>query len=207
MGPPTHFQILTQNCSCLKEIQEQSLKQRLKERSSRDCLTWGSIPYTDTVGDAKKCLLTGALYSCLLRGSARAWQIQMHILTSNHWTEQEDPNGGVREWTEELKGFTTPWEEQQYQPSRPSRAPRDSTNNQRVYMEGPMTPATYVAEDGLVCHQWEERPFPLSCEGSMPQWCGSGWVGGWAPSENQGEGGWDRGCHEEKQAKGTTCEM
>jgi hypothetical protein len=29
------------------------------------------------------------------------------------------------------------------------------------YMEGPMAPATYVAEDGLVRHQWEERPLIL----------------------------------------------
>ena len=32
---------------------------------------------------------------------------------------------------------------------------------QRVHMEDPMTPATYVAEDGLICHQWEERPLVL----------------------------------------------
>ena len=45
-----------------------------------------------------------------------------------------------------------------------------------------MAPAACVAEDGLVGHQWEERP--LSCEGSMPQYrgcrdreSGSGWVG------------------------------
>jgi hypothetical protein len=40
----------------------------------------------------------------------------------------------------------------------------------------------YVAEDGLVSHQWERGPW--SCEGSMPQYrglpgpgSGSGWVG------------------------------
>ena len=45
-----------------------------------------------------------------------------------------------------------------------------------------MAPAAYVAEDGLVSHQWEERPWP--CEDSMPQYRGipepgskSGWVG------------------------------
>ncbi|KRY94964.1 hypothetical protein T4B_4070 [Trichinella pseudospiralis] len=30
-----------------------------------------------------------------------------------------------------------------------------------VHMEGPMAPAAYVAEDGLVSHQWEERPLVL----------------------------------------------
>jgi hypothetical protein len=28
----------------------------------------------------------------------------------------------------------------------------------KEYTVGPMAPAAYVAEDGLVCHQWEERP-------------------------------------------------
>jgi len=49
------------------------------------------------IADAKKCLLTGARYGCLLRGSARALLIQMRMLVANHWTEQRDHNGGVRE--------------------------------------------------------------------------------------------------------------
>jgi hypothetical protein len=35
-----------------------------------------------------------------------------------------------------------------------------------------MAPATYVAEDGLIGHQWKERSSmrgPWSCEGSLPQ--------------------------------------
>jgi hypothetical protein len=43
----------------------------------------------------------------------------------------------------------------------PPRAPRDKTTNQRVHVEGPMAPAAYVAENGLVGHQWEERPLVL----------------------------------------------
>jgi hypothetical protein len=46
-----------------EKIQRQSVEQRLKERSPRDCPTWGSIPYTvtkpDTIVNAK-CFLTGA---------------------------------------------------------------------------------------------------------------------------------------------------
>ena len=30
-----------------------------------------------------------------------------------------------------------------------------------IYMEGPMAPAAHMAEDGLVGHQWEERPSGL----------------------------------------------
>jgi hypothetical protein len=40
--------ILTQNCSCLKEMWRQRVEQRWKERLSRDCPTWGFIPYADT---------------------------------------------------------------------------------------------------------------------------------------------------------------
>jgi hypothetical protein len=47
-----------------------------------------------------------------------------------------------------------------------------------------MAPAAYIANNGLVGHQWERRG-PWSCEGSMPQYrgmLGSGWIGGGTPS-------------------------
>jgi len=60
-----------------------------------------------------------------------------------------------------------------------------------------MAPAAYVAEDGLVGHQWEERPW--SCEGSMPQCRGMSWWGGRKGVIGEGEhpyrqrgGGWNR---------------
>jgi len=66
--------------------------------------------------------------------------------------------------------------------------------------------AVYIAEDGLVGHQWEERS--RSCEGPMPQYrgvsgpgSGSGWVG------KQGEAGGDRGFSEGKLGKGIKFEM
>ena len=40
-------------------------------------------------------------------------------------------------------------------------APGNWTTNQRIYMEEPMAPAAYIAEDGLVWHQWEETPLVL----------------------------------------------
>ena len=56
-----------------------------------------------------------------------------------------------------LRGLAAPWREQQCQLARLPGVLGDWTTNQRVHMEGPMAPATYVAEDGLVGHQWEER--------------------------------------------------
>jgi hypothetical protein len=52
-----------------------------------------------------------------------------------------------------------------------------------------MALAAYVAEDGLVGHQWEERPW--SCEGSMPQYRGMPGPGigvGGLVSRGRGEG-------------------
>jgi hypothetical protein len=65
-------------------------------------------PNLDTIADAKKCLLTGALYNCLLRDSFRAWQIQRQMLSANDWTEHGGSNGGVRERTEGAKGVCNP---------------------------------------------------------------------------------------------------
>jgi hypothetical protein len=69
-----------------------------------------------------------------------------------------------------------------------------------------MALSAYVAEDGLVGHQWEERP--LVCEVSMSQYRGmpgpgsrSGWVG------EQGERRGGRGFSERKLGKGITFEM
>jgi hypothetical protein len=62
----------------------------------------------------------------------------------------------------ELRGFAVSWREQWYQQTRPPpKAPGDWTTNQRRHIEEPMALAEYVAEDGLVGHQWEERPLDL----------------------------------------------
>jgi hypothetical protein len=73
-------------------------------------------------------------------------------------------------------------------------------------MVGLVSLAAYVAEDGLVVHQWEVRP--LSCEDTMPQYRGmpgpgsrSGWVG------EQGEGRRYKGFLERKLGKGIAFEM
>ena len=78
-------------------------------------------PKPDTIVDANKSLLTEAWYSCLLRGFARAWQIQKWMLLLNHWTEYKVPNGGARERTEGACspiGETTIWNSQCSQSSQ-----------------------------------------------------------------------------------------
>jgi hypothetical protein len=61
----------------------------------------------------------------------------------------------------ELRGFAVPWRVQESQQARSPGAPRDWITNQRIHMEGTMAPASYVAVDGLVGHQWEESPWCL----------------------------------------------
>jgi hypothetical protein len=67
-------------------------------------------------------------------------------------------------------------------------------------MVGLMALATYVAEGGLVGHQWEERPFgPV--KGNEGSGSGSAWVG------EQGERGGLRRFLEGKRGKGIAFEM
>jgi hypothetical protein len=65
-------------------------------------------PNLDTIVDANKCMLTGAWYSCLLRGSASTRQIQKWLLTAIHWTEHRVPNGGARERTQGAEEVCSP---------------------------------------------------------------------------------------------------
>ena len=118
-------------------------------------------PNPNTIVDTNKCLLTGVWYSCSLRNSASAWKIQKWMLTIIHWIEHRVPNEGARERTQVVEGFSSPigggtiWTNQYPQSSL------GLNHHQRVHMVGLMAPAAYVAEDGLVGHQWEERPLVL----------------------------------------------
>jgi hypothetical protein len=82
-------------------------------------------PNSDFIADAKKCLLTGAWYAYPLRGSARAWPIQMRMLTANHLTEHRNTMEKLGKELKGLKRFATPYKEQQYQTTTPSIAYRD----------------------------------------------------------------------------------
>jgi hypothetical protein len=104
-------------------------------------------PNPDTIVDANN--------NCLLRGSTSAWQIQRWMLSSNHWTVYWVPSGGARERSQGAQGVCSPiggttiWTNHYPQNAQ-------GVNNQRVHMVGLMAPASYIAEHGLVGHQWEE---------------------------------------------------
>jgi hypothetical protein len=83
------------------------------------------------------------------------------MLTVIHWTEHKVPNEGAREILRELKGIEAPWKDHQYELTSTPRAPWNYTTNKRKHMVELVALAIYVAEDGLVSHQWEERPLVL----------------------------------------------
>jgi hypothetical protein len=95
-----------------EKIQSQSVEQRLKERPSRDCPTWGFIPYTVTkprhycgcqevLADRSPIQLSPDKLCQSLTNTGQ-------MLTANHWTEHRVPNEGVRERTEEAEGVCNP---------------------------------------------------------------------------------------------------
>lgn len=72
------------------------------------------------------------------------------MLTANHWTERGVSSGGVGEGTEGAEGVCS---NMVGATVSTGQTPWDCTTNQRVHIEGPIAPATRVAEDGLVGHQ------------------------------------------------------
>jgi hypothetical protein len=74
-------------------------------------------------------------------------------------------------------------------------------------MNGSMTPAAYVIEDGLIWHQWEGRPFtlwrldaPAEGDATVVRW---EWVSGWGSTclETNGREGGMGDCRD-KNRKG-----
>ena len=83
------------------------------------------------------------------------------MLTVIYWMEHKVSNEGAREIHRELKETEAPEKEHQYELSSTPRAPWNYTTNQRKHMVELVALAIYVAEDGPVGHQWEERPLVL----------------------------------------------
>ena len=67
------------------------------------------------------------------------------------------PDGEDGEGTEGAEGVCSPMEGATVSTGQTPRAPGDLTTNQSTHGTTHRT-AAYVAEDGLVGHQWEERP-------------------------------------------------
>ena len=110
MGPIS--KILIQNSFCQKEVQEQRVEKRLKERLPKDCPPSDpsnlQTPSPDMTADTKTCLLTGTWYNYALRGFARASQMQTWMHSAKHQTEHKDTNGKLGQGLKRLKCFCNP---------------------------------------------------------------------------------------------------
>jgi hypothetical protein len=91
-----------------EKIQRQSLEQKLKERSSSDCPTWGSISYTVTKPRLYYgCQQVLAERSLIELSPERVCQYitNTEVDAHSHWTEHGATDGGAIKRTQELKGF------------------------------------------------------------------------------------------------------
>jgi hypothetical protein len=142
-------------------------------------------PNPDIIVDTKKCLLTRVWYRCLLRVSTRAWQIQMGMLTANHWTEQRVPNGGARKRTERGNGVCNPIG----RTAISTRCPRAPRGQPKGTCGGTHDSSCICRPTRMALLDINGRRDPWFCEVWMPQCRGlpgrggrSGWVGGGTPS-------------------------
>ena len=194
-------------------VTEKSMKQRVKEWSlwietdPTEDPSHKQLPKPDTIVDANKCLLRGAWYSCLLRGCARAWQIQRQMLATNHWTECGIPNGGVRERTEGAEGVCNPIGRTTMSTNQTPQSSQ-GLNHQPKSTHGEMHSSSHIRSRGWPCGTPIRKALgPVKCQ------CHSVWECQDGKLESVGElgntvieaggGGWDRGFLEGNQERDT----
>ena len=66
----------------IHQIEEQELKKGSTKAASPGEPLYMQPPNPNTITDAKKCLLAGTRYGCLLRGSAKVVQMQLRMFAS-----------------------------------------------------------------------------------------------------------------------------
>jgi hypothetical protein len=87
----------------------------------------------------------------------------MWMLASNHWAEHRVPNGRVGERMKKLKGFVTHRKNNNInQPDHPELPGTKPPT--RVHMEGPMSPAAYIAEGVLSMGGEAHGPVEALCD-------------------------------------------
>jgi hypothetical protein len=153
-------------------------------------------PNSDTIVDARKCMLTGAWCSCFFRGSLRAWQIQRWMLSANHWTEQGFSNRGVRERTKEPEGLCNPIGRTTISINQTSQS-FQGPNHQAKSIHGGTHSSSHICSRGCPCWPslWEEALSPVKawcpsvgeCEVGRLEWVG--WWVGEHPYRSRGRGG------------------
>jgi hypothetical protein len=105
MGPFTNlkninpeFLLSKENAGTKNEAETEGMAIKRESAPPRDP-SYLQTTNSDTIADVKKGLLTGAGYSCPLRGCVRAGPKQ------THWTDSGDPIGEVRARTVRDEGI------------------------------------------------------------------------------------------------------
>ena len=138
-----------------EKIQSQSVEQRLKERPSRDCFTWGSIPYA-VIKPRHYCgcqevLADRSLIQLSPDRPCQSLTNTGQMLTANHWTEHGVPNG---ERTEGAEGVCNPIGRTTISTSQTPQS-FQALSCQQKNMGRFMVPGRYIAKNCHVWSQWE----------------------------------------------------
>jgi hypothetical protein len=83
-----------------------------------------------------RSLMTGAWYSCRVRGSSRAWPVQMQMLIANHQTENGVSNGKVRGRTEGTEWACNPTWRATISTNQTSQSSQGLNNQPKITHEG-----------------------------------------------------------------------
>jgi hypothetical protein len=160
-------------------------------------------PNPDTIADAQEGLLTGAWYSCLLRGCDRAWQTVLDVCSQSLvWAQGPQCRNYGKDWRNLMSLQNHRKKNNINQLNSQSS---QGLNHQRIHMEAPMALAAYIAEDVLICHQWEQKSLVLwsyQCRGMLGQWGGRS-MHRWGNTLIEA-GGWREGGSIRNLAEGKT---
>jgi hypothetical protein len=177
-----------------EEIWRQSVEQRVKDRPSRDCPTWGSIPYT--VSKFRHLLMPRS--ACWQESDiAVSWETppepgkyRGRCLQLNIWLS----TGSLMEDIEkELIGFA--FHRRNNSINQPDPQSSQGLNHQPKSTHGGTDDSNYICSRGWPC--WSSMggetlgPVKAGCPsvGGMPGWgSGSGWMAGVTPHRSRGRG-------------------
>ena len=86
----------------------------------------------------------------------------MLMYTAKYWTEHGESEGEVRARTVGVEGVCNLIGRTTISTNQTPSQSSQRLNHQAKYAQGiPMAPAGYVAEDSLICHDWEGTPLVL----------------------------------------------
>jgi hypothetical protein len=156
-GGHSTVKILTQNCSCLKELQVWKWIRAWAKEGPATGRKWdpaqGEAPRPDTITEAIECSLKKTYHDYPLKDPSSSWKSQMQIFAPNQCSEASDHCGWISRKLEEDEEEGDPVGEPavSINLNPPPRSPRQWTINQASYTSWYETPNTDTVEN---CQVW-----------------------------------------------------